>query len=85
MNDLLNDIISIFVDRKVLELKNVDISQALNDKGVSCSTSEVLSQIQTISPILFKLDRVGQWTVIQVDPQVRQNSFSLMIFSFFCI
>lgn len=85
MDQLSNKIVSIFVNRRVLEMNDIDISQALKEDGICCLTNEVLSQLRKLSPILFQLEKQnGPFTTVRVAPQVRdedlrsvfQSSFS---------
>lgn len=80
MSNLLNDIISIFLDKKVLALRSIDVSLALNDKGFPLLTSEVLSQLKTVSPTLFKLEKTDVFTIIRVDPQVSNKVYDSILF-----
>ena len=80
MSNLLNDIISIFLDKKVLALRSIDVSLALNDKGFPLLTSEVLSQLKTVSPTFFKLERTDVFTIIRVDPQVSDKVYDSILF-----
>lgn len=82
MNNLLNDIISIFLDQNTLQLRSIDVSLALNDKGFPLLTSEVLSQLKTVSPNLFKLEKTDVFTTIRVDPQVSDEVYNSILFSF---
>lgn len=82
MDRLLNDIISIFIDQQIRQLRTVDISEALNRKGISCTTSEILLKLTPYAPTLFKLESNSSFTTIQVEPQVKQYFFLQPLFRF---
>ena len=73
MNQLQNDILSIFIDRNILELQDIEISRALNDKGICCLTNEVLTHLKSLSPILFQLEKNGPFMNVRLEPEVRDN------------
>jgi hypothetical protein len=71
MTNLSDKIISVFLDKKILILKDSDISLSLIAQGIQCYTEEVRRLAQLLSPTLFQLSFSKNNTMtISVDPQV---------------
>jgi hypothetical protein len=71
MTNLSDKIISVFLDKKILILKDSDISLSLIAQGIQCYTEEVRRHAQLLSPTLFQLSFSKNNTMtISVDPQV---------------
>ncbi len=71
MTNLSDKIISVFLDKHVLTLKDSEISLALVAQGIPLYTEEVRRYAQSLSPALFQLlfNKDSSMT-IQVDPRV---------------
>ncbi|CAF3645504.1 unnamed protein product [Rotaria sordida] len=71
MSNLSDNIISIFVNKQVLTLKDSDINLALIAQGIQCYIEEVRHHVQILSPTLFQLSFNKDNTMtIHVDPQI---------------
>jgi len=82
MTNLSDKIISVFLDKQVLILKNSDISLSLIAQGIQCYAEDVRRHAQLLSPGLFQLSYNKDSTVtIRVDPQV----IDFVFFCFFLI
>ncbi|CAF3089011.1 unnamed protein product [Rotaria sp. Silwood2] len=71
MTNLSNDIISVFLNKQVLSLKDSNISLSLIAQGIQCYTEEVRHHVQSLSPTLFQLSfNKDNTMIIRVDPQI---------------
>lgn len=72
MANPLNQIISVFLNKRSLILKDSEISHSLVAKGAPLYVEEVRQHVQTLSPALFQLSFTKDASMtITVDPQVR--------------
>jgi len=71
MTNIPDKIISVFLDKKLLTLKDSDISLSLIAQGVQCYIEEVRRHAQLLTPALFQLSFNKNSTMtISVDPKV---------------
>lgn len=71
MSQFSNQLLSVFIDKRALLLKDSEISRTLIAQGIPCYTDHVRQCVQRLSPGLFELtvDQDGTTTVC-VDPKV---------------
>ena len=80
MTNLSDKIISVFLDKEALVLKDSDISLSLVAQGIQCYTEEVRHRVQLLSPGLFQLSfNKDNSITIHVDPKVIDIDFYLLI------
>ena len=78
MNNLQNEILTVFINKNTLELKDTDVSSELAGNGVACTPKEVCQQVKLLSPGLFELNfNSDRTTTIRVKPRVNH-------FGYFC-
>ena len=71
MATLSNSIISVFLEKRALQLTDAEIFSALQALGIPCTLPDVRQQAESLSPALFQLTtRPNQATTIRVDPTV---------------
>lgn len=71
MTNLSDKIISVFLDKQILILKDSDINLSLITQGIQCYIEEVRRHVQSLSPGLFQLlFNKDNSIIIHVDPQV---------------
>lgn len=71
MTNLSDQIISVFLNKQELILKDSDISLSLIAQGVQCYTEEIRRRIQSLSPGLFQISfHKDSSLTIQVEPKV---------------
>lgn len=79
-----DDIISIFLNKRTLTLKDSEISHVLVAQGTPLYIEEVRRHVQTLSPALFQLSfNKDSGMTVTVDPQVilsRSQYISLLFF-----
>jgi hypothetical protein len=77
MTNLPDKIISVFLDKQVLTLKDSEISHSLVAQGIPLYTEEVRRCAQSLSPALFQLSfNKDNSMTIQVDPRVNHIFFA---------
>lgn len=71
MTNLPDKIITIFLDKQSLILKDSEISLSLVAQGIQCYTEEVRRHVQSLSPALFQLSvNKNNTMTICVEPTV---------------
>ncbi len=76
MANLSDEILSVFLNKQVLILKDSDISHSLVAQGIQCYTEEVRRCVQSLTPALFQLLVNKDSSIsIRVDPEVRKLPF----------
>lgn len=81
MSNLFDKIISVFLNKKQLILKDSDINHTLITQGIQCDIKEIHRHVQFLSPALFQTSsHKDNSMIIEVDPKVM---FNFNIF-FFC-
>ncbi|CAF4955608.1 unnamed protein product [Rotaria sp. Silwood1] len=71
MTNLLDNIISVFLNKEVLTLKDSDINRSLITQGIQCSIEEIRHHVQIHSPTLFQFSFNKDHTmIICIDPQI---------------
>ncbi len=83
MTNLSDKIISVFLDKQTVNLKDSDISHSLVAQGTQIYTEEVRCYVQALSPALFQLSfNKDSSMIIRVDPQVINPTFAFLCFLF---
>jgi hypothetical protein len=81
MTNLSDKIISVFLDKQILILKDSEISLSLVAQGIQCYTEEVRRHAQSLSPTLFQLSFNKDSSItIRVDPKVIYFNFYKIFF-----
>jgi hypothetical protein len=76
MTNFSDQIISVFLAKKILILKDAEISLALIAQGIQCYTEEVRRHVQSLSPALFQISFIKDSSMtIRVDPKVIELVF----------
>jgi hypothetical protein len=76
MTNFSDQIISVFLAKKILILKDAEISLALIAQGIQCYTEEVCRHVQSLSPGLFQISfNKDSSMTIRVDPKVIELVF----------
>ena len=71
MTNLSDKIISVFLDKQILTLKDSEISLSLVAQGTQCYIEEVRRTAQSLSPGLFQiLYNKDKSLTIRIDPKV---------------
>lgn len=85
MTSLQDKILSVFIDKRRRVLKDTEVSNALVDQGIPCTTDDILRHVGLLSPALFQLtpnnDRTA--TTIRVEPQVNDRFYCCVIYDGF--
>ncbi len=71
MTNLSDKIISVFLEKEALVLKDSEISLSLVAQGIQCYAEEVRRHVQSLSPALFQLSfNKDNKMTISLDPTV---------------
>jgi hypothetical protein len=71
MTNLSEKILTVFLDKQTVVLKDSDISLSLVAQGIQCYVEEVRRHVQSLSPALFQLSfNKDNKMTISLDPTV---------------